>query len=207
MPLPAAPTDAFTFLAALNGDLYDPDANPFGMDDGGHIPNWPPAMNDTAEVGNYLAALGTYLQQLADQVAADAASAAAGSGAEVTVEQIRAGAAAQYLSIRRVYAAAAPVALVDAATIAVDLDTGINFAVTLGGNRTLGNPTNADVGKSGFVIVSQDATGGRTLAKGSNWKVAGGDIILDQAAGARNVISYFVESENSVLATVSEFFA
>ena len=38
-------------------------------------------------------------------------------------------------------AAAAIIGLTDAATIAVDMSLGNNFSVTLGGNRTLGNPT------------------------------------------------------------------
>lgn len=58
-------------------------------------------------------------------------------------------------------------ALTDAATIAVDASLGNYFSVTLGGNRTLGAPTN--VPTSGFVQkiciwFKQDATGSRTLA-------------------------------------------
>jgi hypothetical protein len=56
------------------------------------------------------------------------------------------------------------VALTDAATIAVDLSLGNNFSVTLGGNRTLGAPTNQTAGQSGVIVVTQDSTGSRTLA-------------------------------------------
>ena len=55
-------------------------------------------------------------------------------------------------------------ALTDAATITPDFSTGNNFSVTLGGNRTLANPTNLTAGQSGMIFVTQDATGGRTLA-------------------------------------------
>lgn len=58
-------------------------------------------------------------------------------------------------------------ALTDAATIAVDASLGDFFSVTLGGNRTLGAPTNPPT--TGFVQkiciwFKQDGTGSRTLA-------------------------------------------
>lgn len=57
--------------------------------------------------------------------------------------------------------------LTDAATISVDASLGNYFTVTLGGNRTLGSPTNVPI--SGFTQkitfrVKQDGTGSRTLA-------------------------------------------
>ena len=57
-----------------------------------------------------------------------------------------------------------PVALSDAATIAVDASLGNHFRVTLGGNRTLGNPTNATDGQKLLFEIIQDGTGSRTLA-------------------------------------------
>ncbi len=54
-------------------------------------------------------------------------------------------------------------ALTDASTIAVDMSVGNNFSVTLGGNRTLGNPTNLTAGQSGVIFITQDGTGSRTL--------------------------------------------
>lgn len=56
-----------------------------------------------------------------------------------------------------------PVALTDAATISVDASLGNHFRVTLGGNRTLGNPTNATDGQKLLFEIIQDATGSRTL--------------------------------------------
>lgn len=56
------------------------------------------------------------------------------------------------------------VALTDATTIAVDASLGNYFRVTLGGNRTLGNPTNPTDGQHIIVEVIQDGTGSRTLA-------------------------------------------
>lgn len=57
-----------------------------------------------------------------------------------------------------------PVTLVDAATIATDAATGNHFRVTLGGNRTLGAPTNPTDGQKALWELIQDATGARTLA-------------------------------------------
>lgn len=63
----------------------------------------------------------------------------------------------------------APVALVDAATIATDASLGDYFRVTLAGNRTLGNPTNPTDGQKAIWEISQDGTGSRTLTLGSNF--------------------------------------
>lgn len=56
------------------------------------------------------------------------------------------------------------VALTDAATIATDASLGTVYTVTLGGNRTLGNPTNATNGQLLIWKIKQDGTGNRTLA-------------------------------------------
>lgn len=101
-------------------------------------------------------------------------------------------------------------ALVDGNSITIDGNTGFNFHVTLGGNRTLANPTNMKSGQSGVIIVTQDATGGRTLSYGSNWKFAGGAStggVLSTAANAVDVISYFVRSDNSIIANIGKGYA
>ena len=53
--------------------------------------------------------------------------------------------------------------LTDAATIATDVSVADVFTVTLGGNRTLGAPTNAVDGDEREWWIKQDSTGGRTL--------------------------------------------
>lgn len=93
-----------------------------------------------------------------------------------------------------------PVTLTDAATIATDLSLSNNFVVTLGGNRTLGNPTNINAGQAGIIVVKQDGTGSRTLAYASDWKFAGGTApILTTAAGAIDVLSYYVVDSTHIL--------
>lgn len=56
------------------------------------------------------------------------------------------------------------VALTDGATIAVNALLGNIFTVTLGGNRTLANPSGAVDGQRLTFRIRQDATGSRTLA-------------------------------------------
>jgi hypothetical protein len=96
-----------------------------------------------------------------------------------------------------------PVALTDAATIAVDLSLGNNFSVTLAGNRTLGDPTNATAGQSGVIVITQDGTGSRTLAyAGTKWKFAGGTApTLTTTASAVDVLAYYVESASRITVT------
>jgi len=97
-----------------------------------------------------------------------------------------------------------PVALTDAATIAVDLSLGNNFSVTLAGNRTLGDPTNATAGQSGVIVITQDGTGSRTLAyAGSKWKFAGGTAptLTAGVGGAVDVLAYYVESSSRITVT------
>jgi hypothetical protein len=107
-----------------------------------------------------------------------------------TAAQVRAGAS--------VITALTPVTLTDAATVAVDLSTGINFVVTLGGNRTLGNPTNTKDGQTGRIRVVQDGTGSRTLSFAANWKRQGGAPTLSTAAGAIDFIDYEVVSSTYI---------
>jgi hypothetical protein len=91
------------------------------------------------------------------------------------------------------------VTLTDAATIATDLSLGNNFQVTLGGNRTLGAPTNVVAGQSGIIRVVQDGTGSRTLAYNSVWKFPGGTApTLTTTANAVDLLAYHVESATRI---------
>jgi hypothetical protein len=94
-----------------------------------------------------------------------------------------------------------PVALVDGATITPDGATGVNFYVTLGGNRILANPTNFNPGQFGVIHVTQDGTGTRTLAFGANWKFGSTSIagnVLSVAAGATDAIHYYVRADGTI---------
>tara|TARA_R110002012_G_scaffold312935_1_gene524119 strand:+ start:429 stop:962 length:534 start_codon:yes stop_codon:yes gene_type:complete len=89
--------------------------------------------------------------------------------------------------------------LTDAASISIDLAASNNFAVTLAGNRTLANPSNVVAGQSGSIFISQDGTGSRTLAYGSQYDFAGGTApTLTTDASAVDRIDYVVRSATSI---------
>jgi hypothetical protein len=95
----------------------------------------------------------------------------------------------------------AVVALTDGATITADFAAANNFSVTLGGNRTLGNPTNVVAGQSGVIKITQDATGSRTLAYGSSWDFAGGTApTLTTTANAVDILVYYVDTSTNITA-------
>ena len=92
-------------------------------------------------------------------------------------------------------------ALTDGVTITANFALANNFSVTLGGNRTLANPTNQTAGQSGAITITQDGTGSRTLAYGSNWKFSNGSApVLTTTANAVDVLVYFVESASRITA-------
>ncbi|MCZ4341511.1 hypothetical protein O4H52_07860 [Sphingomonadaceae bacterium G21617-S1] len=125
-----------------------------------------------------------------------------------TAAEIRAGTASNVMiTPAALIAALADVVIADAATITPVFSTFINATITLGGNRTLANPTiaAADVGKSGRIKLVQDATGSRTLAFGSNWLFDGGvDLVLSIAAGAVDYIYYDIESITRIIVSTKK---
>jgi len=87
-------------------------------------------------------------------------------------------------------------ALTDAATIATDAALGNNFRVTLGGNRTLGSPTNPNNGQRITWEFIQDATGSRTLTLVSTFGL-GTDVpavVLSTTAGRRDYMTAIYNS-------------
>ena len=90
-------------------------------------------------------------------------------------------------------------ALTDGATITPDFSANNGFSVTLGGNRTLANPTNLVAGQSGVILVTQGGTGSRTLAYGSYWKFPGGTApTLTTTAAAVDALVYYVGSTTQI---------
>jgi len=95
--------------------------------------------------------------------------------------------------------AATITALTDGATITPDFSASCNFSVTLGGNRTLANPSNLTAGQSGSIFITQDGTGSRTLAYGSQYDFIGGTApTLSTAAAAVDRIDYIVRTTGSI---------
>ena len=94
--------------------------------------------------------------------------------------------------------------LTDGATITPDFSLGNNYSVTLGGNRTLANPTNLTAGATGSIFVSQDGTGSRTLSWGSYWDFASGTApTLTTTASAVDRVDYVVRTTGSIHAVAT----
>ena len=89
--------------------------------------------------------------------------------------------------------------LTDAATIAIPAQITSDFKVTLGGNRTLGNPTGMQDGQVFSIRIKQDATGTRTLAFASKWKLLGVAPTLSTAANARWYLSGQYDSADDTI--------
>jgi len=86
--------------------------------------------------------------------------------------------------------AVSTVALSDTATIAVDASLSNVFSVTLGGNRTLGNPTNLISGGTYIIHIDQDGTPPRTLAYDTLYKFPGGATpTLSTTANAKDTLT------------------
>jgi hypothetical protein len=91
------------------------------------------------------------------------------------------------------------VSLTDAASIALDLGTGTQFHVRLGGNRTLAAPTNAREGQTGHIYLYQDGTGSRTLAYNTNWKFASGTApTLTTSINSTDILVYSVRTSTAI---------
>ena len=94
-------------------------------------------------------------------------------------------------------------ALTDGATITPNFALANNFSLTIGGNQTLANPTNLVAGQSGVILITQDGTGSRTLAYGSNWKFAGGTApVLTTTPAAVDALVYYVNSSSAITASL-----
>lgn len=124
-------------------------------------------------------------------------------GAAATAANFLANAASKVLTPNAVWSAAGEVTLTDAATITVDMSTFINATVTLSGNRTLGQPSNAKIGQSGLIRIVQDATGSRTLAYHADWEFASGTApVLSTAANSQDLLFYQVLAANRIFASL-----
>ena len=85
--------------------------------------------------------------------------------------------------------------LTDAANIAWNVNDGLLAAVTLAGNRTIANPTNVRTGDVLVVELIQDATGGRTVTWGSNFRWPDDEApTLSTDPNSRDIATFFALS-------------
>lgn len=88
--------------------------------------------------------------------------------------------------------------LTDAATVSTDCTNSNSFSITLGGNRNLENPTNLKEGATYVWLITQDATGSRTLSFGSYFKFAGGVApSLSTTGGAVDILTAIAQNDGS----------
>jgi len=94
--------------------------------------------------------------------------------------------------------------LTDGATVTPDFAASNNYTLTLGGNRTIANPTNLTAGQSGSIFLVQDGTGSRTVSWGSYWDWAAGTApTLTTTANAVDRIDYVVRTTGSIHAVAT----
>jgi hypothetical protein len=94
--------------------------------------------------------------------------------------------------------ASTPQALTDGTTISWNPTSGLNASVTLGGNRTLSFASTPEIGSYGTLVVTQDATGNRTITlPGTANKVLGSasnnTIALSTAANAKDILNFYFD--------------
>ena len=82
----------------------------------------------------------------------------------------------------------------------LDFATYQNFVLTLTGNVTLANPTTEAVGQSGFIVLTQDGTGGRTVSLGTDYETAGAaGLTVSTAASTTDIVPYVVAASGRIL--------
>lgn len=127
---------------------------------------------------------------------------------EASASEIWAGSSTtKFVSPSKALAAGAPTSLTSGTTITPDGANGLNFTLTLAHNATLANPSNFGTGRSGVIVITQDGTGSRTMAFGSNWKFPSGAPTLSTAAGSVDLLSYYVVSGSLIVATLTKAYS
>ena len=95
-------------------------------------------------------------------------------------------------------------ALTSATSITIDMADSNNFSVTLAHNATFENPSNDVAGQSGSIFITQDASGSRTGAWGTDWEFAGGVApTLTTTAAAVDRVDYVIKSTTSIQAVAT----
>ena len=86
-------------------------------------------------------------------------------------------------------------------SVTPNFSSGNNFSLTLSGTTTINNPSNITAGQSGVIIITQ-AAGGYAVSWGSSWDFVDGTApSIPTTNGSVSIITYFVRSTTSILAT------
>jgi|TARA_R100000149_G_scaffold28685_1_gene11020 hypothetical protein len=85
-------------------------------------------------------------------------------------------------------------------SVTLDFSASQNFVLTLTGNVTLANPSTEAVGQSGFIVLIQDGTGGRTVSLGTDYETAAGaGLTLSSTASTTDIVPYIVAASGRIL--------
>lgn len=134
--------------------------------------------------------LTAFMRTLLDDVDQATAKATLGVPSAASDAAIRSANGSGYIQASSLSSASALVTLTDAATVVFDWSSGINFQVTIGGNRTLGNPSNGIPGTTRTVLLKGNDATDRTISFASNYK---GDLpdITDIDSGRWYLLTIF----------------
>lgn len=113
----------------------------------------------------------------------------------------------RFLCPTNLYTAAAPVALTSSASVTPDFSAGLNYSITLAHSGQLENPSNMKAGQSGVIEITQDGTGNRAWSYGTNWTFPGGAPVLSTAAGAVDILAYWVKSASVIRAVMTKAYS
>lgn len=118
-----------------------------------------------------------------------------------TVAEVRAGkTAGKIIDSQTMADALAPVVITrTAAAAGMDFDSFINCNIPLDANVTLGPPSGGYPGKSGFLTLSQNTTGGWLAALPSQYKLPDGGITQKTTAGGKTRIPYVMGGSLEVI--------
>lgn len=86
-------------------------------------------------------------------------------------------------------------------SITLDLDTSLNHDLTISGAVVMASPSNADVGKTGDIVIRMAATG--TVGWNANWKFLG-SVPNIGTNGELWVVSYKILSSTEILASAGK---
>ncbi len=90
-------------------------------------------------------------------------------------------------------------ALTSASTVTIDFSLSNHFSCTMGHNITFANPSTESIGQSGTITLTQDGTGSRTAAWGTQFLWAGGTApTLTTTANAIDRIDYVVVAADKI---------
>ena len=148
-----------------------------------------------------VAAAGAAIPVLAGATAVPAQAAVAPSGTRRLARRATRATllAAQGTTVESGAVAPAVVSLADAATIAVDASLGNDFRVTIGGNRTMGNPANPADGQKIIFHITQGSAGSAAITWGSAYEFSTGlpQPTLSSTPGDTDLVAFIYNAAKS----------